>query len=958
MNRFLRNYTVVAVISLIISFLATTNALATHLRAGEITVKRISATSLTYRITLTTYTDQIGGVAANEAANTYKIFFGIGNIHYDVQRRKKILINPATVLNVYDTVFTYPAQGTYKISCSIQNRNANTVNLPPPTEQISFFVSTTLVVNGALGLNRSPVLLNAPLDSGGVGKRFIHNPGAFDADGDSLAYRLTTCQRDVSLNSETGIGEFIPGYRDPASVGTPPLLNQDGTAPASLIINPLTGDLIWDAPRQKGQYNVAFIVEEWRKGLDGTYIKIGEIIRDMQIIVVESPNNPPVITVPPNICIEAGKTVNFKVSAVDKDNNNIRITTSGGVYNLDASGNKADFVPIDAATFTPVAPNNIQKSPATGTFNWATNCNHVRQQPYDVVFRVEDFPGRFAVQFTDIKTIKITVVAPRPVGLAVKSNANGNNLTWQKYPNCNVAKSQLIVYRKEGCTNFQPSDCVLGLPASLGYKEIARVSSTDTAFLDKTALTNTIYSYRIVGSLSNTDFIENLSVTSNEACIGSIIPQTMPVMTNVSIDQTSTTAGQITVKWTRPLNFDSTKTKGPYQYRLSRAIGASTLDFTQIAIFTKLTDTVFVDKNLNTTQNVYRYKIAFDYTESNAIKNVGETAVANSVRLTATPSPKQVQLNWEAIVPWSNENQTHRIYREVRGKPGVFNKIAEIGVLATNTFSYVDNGTDRFPGDGNATITLSTDSTYCYKIETVGTYSNLKLGLLNNFSQVACASVLPAVDNTPPCSPVLSLDPLDCKNLDRKQLCDPNFFKNLLKWQNPTSSACKQTISQYKIYFAKYKDDKFLLLTTIANGDILSYAHQKTPQEGFIGCYYVTAINSQGIESAASNIVCNDNCPFIEFPNVFTPNGDGKNDVFAPLDCPAFTQVISIEIYNRNGLKVYENTAPTLAWDGKTNGGVELPTGTYFYVVKVQFVRWDKSNTDTTTINGMVELIR
>ncbi len=42
-----------------ISLLTFQASFATHLRAGEITARRVSATSLTYRVTLTTYTDQI-----------------------------------------------------------------------------------------------------------------------------------------------------------------------------------------------------------------------------------------------------------------------------------------------------------------------------------------------------------------------------------------------------------------------------------------------------------------------------------------------------------------------------------------------------------------------------------------------------------------------------------------------------------------------------------------------------------------------------------------------------------------------------------------------------------------------------------------------------------------------------------------------------------------------------------
>jgi len=64
---------------------------------------------------------------------------------YDVKRKKKFLINASTMCNVYDTTFTFPAQGKYTITCAITNRNANTVNLPGRTDEISFLSKQPLL---------------------------------------------------------------------------------------------------------------------------------------------------------------------------------------------------------------------------------------------------------------------------------------------------------------------------------------------------------------------------------------------------------------------------------------------------------------------------------------------------------------------------------------------------------------------------------------------------------------------------------------------------------------------------------------------------------------------------------------------------------------------------------------------------------------------------------------------
>jgi len=66
-------------------------------------------------------------------------------------------------------------------------------------------------------------------------------------------------------------------------------------------------------------------------------------------------------------------------------------------------------------------------------------------------------------------------------------------------------------------------------------------------------------------------------------------------------------------------------------------------------------------------------------------------------------------------------------------------------------------------------------------------------------------------------------------------------------------------------------------------------------------------------------------------PNVFSPNGDGKNDLFSWIE-NAIKNMEGI-IFDRWGKKVYEWEGLTNKWDGKVNGN-EAPEGVYFYVIK------------------------
>ncbi len=68
------------------------------------------------------------------------------------------------------------------------------------------------------------------------------------------------------------------------------------------------------------------------------------------------------------------------------------------------------------------------------------------------------------------------------------------------------------------------------------------------------------------------------------------------------------------------------------------------------------------------------------------------------------------------------------------------------------------------------------------------------------------------------------------------------------------------------------------------------------------------------------------------FPNAFTPNADGANDVFKPVfGCrPVYLQ---FKIYNRWGRKVFETSDPDGSWDGRADG-LDLASDVYVWVLE------------------------
>ena len=73
----------------------------------------------------------------------------------------------------------------------------------------------------------------------------------------------------------------------------------------------------------------------------------------------------------------------------------------------------------------------------------------------------------------------------------------------------------------------------------------------------------------------------------------------------------------------------------------------------------------------------------------------------------------------------------------------------------------------------------------------------------------------------------------------------------------------------------------------------------------------------------------------LEFPNAFSPNGDGINDKYqAKKDYKSIVSFRAI-ILNRWGQKLYEWDDPAGGWDGKYNGH-DVAQGVYFVLVKAK----------------------
>ena len=385
-----------------ISLLSSSNLWGTHNRAGEIQYKQVGQLSI--EATIVTYTKSSSHPADRDSLS---ICWGDGICNIIARVNGSDLDGDGVPdgvelennfkQNEYKAIHTYTDFGTYSLFMQDPNRNSNIININEgASDNVPFYIETTVFLSAQM--NNAPILLQAPIDVGYLGLPFIHNPNAYDADGDSISYELITPLMDAN--------EPIPSYQSITDINPGP--NN------TLEINELTGTITWDSPQKVGEYNIAIAIKTYRNG-----ILNGVLIRDMQIIILEDENVMPSIAVDglasnSTINVQANEVIEFQIIAQKQGVEQLSISSSSELYNL----------PTTPAEFTILSESDNM---IEAQFKWTVGEEFVRDWPYQVVFKAFDASGlanfftlRFKVSNTTVNTnnvaeLQAISVFPNPV---------------------------------------------------------------------------------------------------------------------------------------------------------------------------------------------------------------------------------------------------------------------------------------------------------------------------------------------------------------------------------------------------------------------------------------------------------------------------------------------------------------------------------------------------------------
>jgi gliding motility-associated-like protein len=154
---------------------------------------------------------------------------------------------------------------------------------------------------------------------------------------------------------------------------------------------------------------------------------------------------------------------------------------------------------------------------------------------------------------------------------------------------------------------------------------------------------------------------------------------------------------------------------------------------------------------------------------------------------------------------------------------------------------------------------------------------------------------------------------------------------------NPPAGTAPLSVSFFNNSISSSGSNSITSIWNFGNGTSFTYTDNVPGTATYTapGSYTVTLIVQKGnCMDTSSQVIKVDIPSKLEVPNVFSPNGDGSNDIFF-LRAANLIE-INAAIFDRWGNKVYEVNSSTgnIAWDGKNQQGKECPSGVYFYTIK------------------------
>jgi len=271
---------------------------ASHIAGGYIQTKAITNQALTYEVDVILYLHESSGSGAADAMNSLTLCYGDGQTSTVTRATRAFVLNREFSLNTYRINHTYAGPGTYTLTMSLSGRTM-ALNILKADSQL-FTLATTFTTN-TVTPNQSPTP-GFPSTGFRIGanQEVRLSLKATDADGDSLVYGLAKPLTSPTLTNCTR--QPVSSYQFP----------NDLTHQGTFKLDKRTGELVWNAPVQQGNYSISIDLFEYRNG-----ILISQTTQEILLTVEDLPTTPGII--PPYEPAMEGAIITATVPYADAD---------------------------------------------------------------------------------------------------------------------------------------------------------------------------------------------------------------------------------------------------------------------------------------------------------------------------------------------------------------------------------------------------------------------------------------------------------------------------------------------------------------------------------------------------------------------------------------------------------------------------------------------------------------
>ncbi|MDR3679551.1 MAG: gliding motility-associated C-terminal domain-containing protein [Flavipsychrobacter sp.] len=863
----------------------------------------------------------------------------------------------------YEGDFTIPARcAQWTFSVWANSRNTSQITNLNTSGNQNIYTEATL--NNVVAQGNSSVDFTVkPVPFVCINNQYVYNNGAVDIDNDSLAFALVQPRSSPTVCGAPSNIPYKPAT-PPYNLTTNPLADNN-----TFTLSPTTGQLQF-TPNQTGQYVVALQVTEYRN-----HIAIATTVRDIQIYVLANCSIQPPPFTPDSVNISGGYL-----------NNGIIENCANVPLNFCFKSKSAN-----AAAVLVVSDNHLQQAPGstitysgqqtdsvTGCFSWTPSNADTGLKILTITIKDSTCSAGIAIAETYSIPIYVNpnIRASNDTSICLGSSValfavGSTSFTWSVLPggspisslsctNCanpvatpSVTTKYVVTSNVTTSTSCNSTDTVIVSVNTVPSKPLPTSNSPLCAntTMDLYAGT-TANSYIWTGpagfnSVVQNPVVNNIQVPNtgwyhvrakNGNCISAadsvyvtvtvtpkfpIITGNSPICSGGTINLFAQSSNNVNYNWTGPNGFTSGSqnviiqnagTQYSGTYNVTASYPSNSACVTAAASYTVAVSAgIFADFHFSKDSICQYDAVSINYNSGGSdsllwsfasgipLDTLADNPISVKFLLPGTQTVTLTAADSGCIDIVSHTIHVYDAPPSTFSAPAITCFGDPITVVSNNDFNHNVQFNWNF---GVATVLSGTgEGPYALQYAQPGTYQ------------------VTLITQNPNCTSPLIIDTLLVDAIPSAAITTADI-----------NNICSDDSVHFDGVAVSGSHYQWIQSRIFAN-DTLSSTYALVRNAGYI---YLNVVDTFGCKASDSLYFTPHPCCIVSFPTAFTPNEDGKNDVFRPITT-GHHDIAYFRVFNRWGQLVYSSREEQKGWDGKYNG-IPLDAGDYYFTMKYRCV--------------------